>query len=674
MFQLATSAELTCYSSLLAFVTVTAAVTELRRRTLRNSPASPKEAFEQNLDHTGHRSSVWSIVVSICGGIVLLFIVLTGWTWLPLKFAPGAQSQTCTIMSGVDRARFYSNLGGFTHTVLTFSPTAQKLIEAGFLEEWNYNQVEALQSFRLAAELDPSASMAPFGEAYALGPGANRALTNTRMPYPSFSPDDLPACREASKRAMRLAQAALAAKPNSDLAKKELAYASAAMHRFEADHEDSAWAAAESSYGIAFRDIGQTWQDPHALAMAAEAFMNVRQWDYQHENGTLTWAAQQAHELILEVLHVQPHNPLALHLHMHLVEATSALRAEQLTAAEAEGSAERIAFGKGPWWIGFGHLLHMPSHIFLRIGRYHDAVQANIHAYAADLADEGRCQTPYGPDHNMAMLISAAAMAGEVGTAETYSRRLTNLAKNFPQATVAAGGPHREASFLLLTWTMHGRWQDILKSPHPGPDDRGLCPARTNAYALAVWQFARTMALAAAAGGASPAAAAQNVTDELAALEAAAANIDPEEPTVPGLGMGIYGCDYHSLGTIYVLVGRARLLILKGQPAAAEGLLKQAVQIEKGMGYMEPPRLLQPVRHYLGYLLLHLGRFQDAQQVFEEDLVEHPDNGFALHGLIQSLNAQSPLSHGTADLRLKLQTALEHADVPLTSACPAFAS
>ncbi len=84
------------------------------------------------------------------------------------------------------------------------------------------------------------------------------------------------------------------------------------------------------------------------------------------------------------------------------------------TAAEAEAGAERMTFRKGPWWTGFGHLLHMPSHTFLRIGRYHDAVLSNINANRADLAAEARCKTPYGPDHNMNMLINSAAMCGEV--------------------------------------------------------------------------------------------------------------------------------------------------------------------------------------------------------------------------------------------------------------------
>ncbi|KAK9849387.1 hypothetical protein WJX84_005215 [Apatococcus fuscideae] len=116
---------------------------------------------------------------------------------------------------------------------------------------------------------------------------ANRAVTTTRKSFPSFTPADLPAVREASERALRLANAALAAAPTSDLAKKELAYAQAAQHRYEAGPEPDVQAAAEIEYGIALRDIGHSWKDSHALAMAAEAFMNYSPWDYQ-----LVWPTQ----------------------------------------------------------------------------------------------------------------------------------------------------------------------------------------------------------------------------------------------------------------------------------------------------------------------------------------------------------------------------------------------
>ncbi|BDA50251.1 hypothetical protein COCOBI_15-3800 [Coccomyxa sp. Obi] len=621
----------------------------------------------------------------------VLFMLLLGAAAAVVSFAMGHFSRettwsppTCEPPTAEDLLDRYVELTDhFTYPILTSSPTAQKLFDIGLLQAWNFNQPEALRAFELAAEQDSSAAMVYWGQAYALGPGANRDVTSERKPYPSFAPEDFPAVYKASQAALQNAQLK-AIQRNDQQSKKELALAVAmALKRFpEGSETGERRAAAEKDYAEALKALGTRTADAALIAMAAEAFMNLSPWDYYTADKTLKETASAAEELINQALAIDPTNALALHLHIHIAEASSPQRGPHLNAVRAEASATVLHDeAVSPVWATkkLGHLAHMPSHTFVRIGRWADAVAANVAAWRADVADAAACQSPYEPEHNTDMLVYAANMAGQYKVAEEYSEKMRWYPADIP--TAYTGDYGNEWVHLVLTYVIQGKWHEILSLPGTGPPAgaRGLCPEGGNQYAVAVYHYARCLALAAKAEGARAAGDmdaaistyAGGALADFLKLREAEVQVVQEEATVPGEYPGIYACDYKKLAQIMVATADARLALMQGDADSAETKLRRAYAIEEGMGYMEPPRQYQPTKHCLGYVLMRAGNNQTAAEVFVEDMMEHPNNGYALLGVSQALralgrDADADQLHGV------FQAAWATADAPLESPCPAF--
>ncbi|KAK9789960.1 hypothetical protein WJX73_005679 [Symbiochloris irregularis] len=579
----------------------------------------------------------------------------------------------------------FGDLGSFSFPIHTDRPVTQRLFDLGLLQEWNFNQGEALEAFTAGMEFAPHVAMLHFGRAYALGPGANRAFTQQRQLYPSVALEDIPAIRAVAGQAYVAAQEAMRQEPqDQQLAARELALTDCLYRKRYAKGSDAsleAALAAEEAYARCLADLGSTWGDAAVLAMAAESYMNLFPWDYyQGAKGAMKPLAARAEELIDQALSRDPFNPLALHLHIHIAEASSTQRKPgkgRRSAHRAVGSADTLHWSRGPWAAHMGHLQHMPSHTFITVGRWSDAVDANINASRADDRVVRGCMHPYEPEHNTQMLIYAANMAGRFEDARHYAASIRTYAQHYAPELATTIGP--QWAELVLTLVQQGSWAEVMRDIGRAPpkNARGMCPQGGVAFSGAVHLFAQSMSVMAKAAGLMQAgdtaeAVEQYVRggDTLAAkLQDAADAMEPEEGTVPGAWPGIYACDYANLTQIMALTASARLSVLHGDLASAERLLRDAVAIEDVLGYMEPPRQYQPVRHCLGYVQSLAGNHTAAEQVFRADLRDHLDNGRALLGLAHSLEAQGRAAE--AEEAHQQHLAAWHGS-PLASACLSF--
>eukprot|EP00884_Botryococcus_braunii_P017799 jgi/Botrbrau1/4702/Bobra.0218s0023.1 len=288
------------------------------------------------------------------------------------------------------------------------------------------------------------------------------------------------------------------------------------------------------------------------------------------------------------------------------------------------------------------------------------------------------CLVAYVPEHNTAMLVYAALMGGEIKTAEEYALKLSTMQQDFKPAAYPSDS--FEWTFLPLIWARLGQWDTILDLKELPEGARGQCYLRGHEYAAVVWHYVRTLAYAGEAdasrarGTPGEAVLWDSLADkEAALLEAAEANVTEEGATVPGDAPGIYACDHKTLAQIMLAVARSRLALLHGRTEEAVEVMRGAVALEDSMGYFEPPRLYQPMRQCLAYLLLSvLDNPADAEAEYLLDLKGYPSNGWSLLGLSQSLQQQGKLAESKAIFH-NFTESWRHADIRISSSCPTFA-
>lgn len=489
------------------------------------------------------------------------------------------------------------NLGTYSRPATTRNSQAQTYFNQGLVLAYAFNHAEAVRSFREAARLDPDFAMAYWGEAYALGPNINAP-----MDPGAVSP------------AWAAIQQALAKKASAT--EVERALIEALAKRYAADPKADR-ATLDRAYANAMRDLARRHPgDADVLAIAAESLMNTRPWNYWTNDGNPRPDTLDVLAFIEQAIAINPSHPLALHLHIHALEASQ-------QPERAIASADRL----GETVPGAGHLVHMPSHLFFRVGRYRDAIDANLKAVAVDEDYISQCRAQglypaaYYP-HNIHFLWIAYAFEGQSGEAIKAAR-------------AAASKPHGEMAHPLQqfivaplhTLVRFARWDDILAEPKPPENLK---------FVEAAWHYARGMALAAREQFDAAEA-------ELAAVRAAIA--DPAFPAALVL-----------VNSSPARITEIAAHTLAGQIAAARGHhdqalaeLAAAVRVEDSLTYNEPPDWPFPTRHYLGAELLAAGRPVEAEAVYFEDLERHPRNAWSLQGLVQALQAQG--TERQADLK-----------------------
>jgi tetratricopeptide (TPR) repeat protein len=506
------------------------------------------------------------------------------------------------------------NLGTHTFPVRTKSKQAQLFINQGLNLSYGFNHAEAGRAFAEAARLDPDCAMAFWGQALVLGPNINATM----------DPKDEP-------RAYELAQKALALR--SRAAPREQAYIDALARRYSGRTEDRA--ARDKAYADAMRDVSRRYPaDLDAATLYAEAVMDLRPWGYWMPDGRPYEGTKEIVSLIESVIARSPNHPGALHLYIHLMEPTS-------DAQKAEVAADRLL----TLMPGAGHVVHMPSHIYQRVGRYADAVRSNELAMLADEDYIRQCHAQglypmgYYP-HNIHFLWFAATMDGRGQLAIDSARKVDAQAPAEALTELPLLAGFKVVPYFALT--RFGRWEDMLKEPQP-PD---------SPFLVGMWHYARGLAFIATG-------ALDRAGQELAEVERRAGDKALEYPLFsPNLASSIFAIAPEVLS--------GELAAARTDYDAAIMHLERAVRLEDGLVYTEPAEWHYPPRQALGAVLLQAGRPAEAETVYWEDLKRNPDNGWSLFGLSQALRAQGKTDQA-AVVEQRFQKSWARADVKLTA-------
>ncbi|WP_447977491.1 tetratricopeptide repeat protein [Candidatus Nitrospira bockiana] len=504
----------------------------------------------------------------------------------------------------------FDNLGRLHHPITTSDPKAQQYFDQGLRLIYAFNHEEAVRSFEEAVRLDPDAAMAYWGIAYALGPNINAPMgrEQERRAYEAI--------QEARRRAEKVSP-------------REQAYIEALAVRYSTA-PDADRKALDAAYAAAMRVLHQ--QDPadtDAATMLAEALMNLRPWDYWTQDGRPQPGTMEIVSVLEDVLTRDPDHIGACHYYIHAVEAWEPQRAVPC--------AERLP-SLAP---GAGHLVHMPSHIFIRVGRYADAAEYNTHAVTADRHYlQGRPLSGIYPvgyyPHNIHFLWAALTMQGRSGEARLAAR---DLMRN---VSLDAVRQVPEIEFfvptLLFALVRFGQWDDVLAEPAP--------PSELT-YSTALWHYARALAHVA-----------QGRVDEAEQEHRQLSRLVDEMPPdrIIGLNSG------RRLLTIASKVVEGQLAARRGRMDEAVEHFKEAVRFQDDLRYYEPPDWYYPVRESLGAVLLTAGRYREAEAVFREDLRRTPENPWSLYGLAQSLRARKANKEAKA-VEERFQRAWANADL-----------
>jgi len=505
------------------------------------------------------------------------------------------------------------NLGKLHHPISTSVPLAQRYFDQGLLLTYGFNHEEAINSFREAARLDSTCAICYWGVAFALGPNINIPMD------PSVTARALEAVRAARAR-------------SSHASPLERAYIEAVAVRYSSDTARSR-AALDSAYAAAAGDLWRRFPtDDDAGALYADALMNLAPWNYWQADGTARPGTQTIVATLEQVLRRNPNHIGACHFYIHAVEAS-------FEPQRALPCAERLP-GLAP---GAGHLVHMPAHIYMRVGRYADAVTANEHAAHTDETFIER-RHPTGPysfyyAHNLHFLWAATQMEGR--SAESL-RAARALAKSVPPELIRQVPPFEYlVSTPLLALVQFGKWDDVLREPEPPEGLR---------YSRAIRHYARGRAFAARKQVDQAAAELDSVTTIRVAIKDATLGFQTAG--------SLLGVAAHAL--------RGEIAAQRSDTGVAVRELEEAVRLQDALIYDEPPAWYYPVRQSLGAVLLTAGRASDAEAVYREDLKRNPENGWSLFGLAQALRAQGKTTDATG-VDERFRRAWARADVVLTA-------
>jgi tetratricopeptide (TPR) repeat protein len=517
-----------------------------------------------------------------------------------------------------EQAPLLEHIGNLHHPVKTKNQLAQRYFDQGLMMLYAFNHMESERSFRSAAAVDPHLAMAWWGVAMAVGPNLNDA---TSMEHDQKG-------RVAVSKALKLRK--YASSPERGLI-------DAQAKRYGAKKEGDLPNLAEA-YATAMGKLADKFKDDADIrTLYADAVMNTMPWDYYNADGTEKRNIGRAITILEGTMDRWPEHPGANHLYIHAVEASA-------HPERAIPAAERL----GPFAPAAGHLVHMPSHIWVRVGDWADASKANEDAskadedYIAQCHIQGRYPLGYYP-HNLHMLTFASMMEGRSAVALQASKKAAGqMPKEMQEEPPSFAALF--SSLPVFALVRFGRWDDLLAYPQP-LDKKGLVQA--------MWKYGRTIAFARTGK-------IEDARKELAEMEKDIAR--PELATYKAR---------HDNALDLLKVARelaaGEVETAAGQMDAGVEHFRKAVVAQDALFYSEPEDWYYPTRQSLGNALVKAGKNDEAEEVFREDIAKHPGNGWSLFGLQQSLRAQGK-NEEADEVQQKFDKAWARADVKLTAA------
>lgn len=509
------------------------------------------------------------------------------------------------------------NLGNYQLSWFTCKPGVQPWLNQGLNLAYAFNHVEAARAFREAARLDANCAMAYWGEALVLG---------TNINAPMNAADE--------SKAHELAQKALSLKSSP----RERAYIEALAKRYTGKADDRQ--PADRAFADAMREVVRKYPaDIDATTIFAESLMDLMPWNYWTRDNKPSPGTEEVIAALERVIQANPKHPGALHYWIHLWEGPAPEKAQK--------EADRLF----PLVPGAGHLVHMPAHIYFRVGRYEDVVRVNQVAVEADEDYITQCKAQglyplgYYP-HNIHFIWFGATALGSSKMAIDSARK---VASKLPVAEMQKDSSLAFLQTFLMVPTYalvrFGKWDEVLNEPKPG---------YTGAYSMGIYHYARGLAYVAKGQYG-------DAERELGALR----DYEKELALKEGPASFSQNTDYKILRIAPEVVA-GELAAKQGDYEKALAHLQKAVNYEDALRYTEPYDWHMPARLNLGAVLLDAGRPAEAEVVYWQDLRVNPDNGWALFGLLEALKAQgSNEEAGRVEQRLK--KAWTKADVTLTS-------
>jgi tetratricopeptide (TPR) repeat protein len=481
----------------------------------------------------------------------------------------------------------WEGLGSLTYKITTSSAAAQAYFDQGLRLTYAFNHEEAQRAFRKAQKLDPDCAMCLWGEALVLGPNINTPMAEEAV-APAFA---------AVQKAQALASKASA---------RERALVAALSARYVADAKaeraplDAAYAAAMAKVAAELPD------DDEVAVLYAESVMDLSPWNYWRPGGREPNPQSTPIVPTLErVLARNPDHPGAIHYYIHAVEASD-------RPQRAEPYADRLRDAVP----GAGHLVHMPSHIYYRVGRYLDALVVNKTAAAVDEQYLAASDAPMGVyrlgyyPHNVHFVMASALMSGDGPSAIAAADKLRGLVPDEAARANPGAQPVKAAPY--FAHTLFSEPVAVLALPDPGD---------TIPYVKAMWHYARGVAFVARRDFAAAAA-------EAGAIE----TIERATDFSPLTNAGIPAPDVLKLARAVVA---GRLALAQGDAQAAIERFEQAAALQETLPYTEPPYWYYPVRQSLAVALMQAGRLDAAEEEFRRALRRAPNNGWSRYGLLR---------------------------------------
>jgi tetratricopeptide (TPR) repeat protein len=520
--------------------------------------------------------------------------------------------------AGEPAVPLFEGLGTIGRKVTTSSADAQRFFDQGLCFLFAFNHDEAIRSFHQAAELDPDCPLAWWGIALAHGPHIN---------FPLLPPERNKLALAALAKAQKLA--------DNGTASEQALIAALATRYADSPPEDRK--PLDEAYAAAMRKVWQKFpEDADIGSLFAESLMNLRPWDLWLPAGKPQPGTEEVVATLERVLELAPRHPLAIHLYIHAVEASS-------QPERAIEPADRLR----DLQPGLGHLVHMPSHIDVRVGNWKKAILSNAKAIEADA--RYRAQSPEQNfyrvymAHNHHMLAYAAIMRGQ---SELAIKSINNMVREMPPEWIKENAAMADgfAAMPLEVLVRFGRWKEVLDAPEP-PE---YLP-----FSRALRHCARGVAFAALAD-------VEKAGLEQSQFLLARAKVPAEARVGNNAASDV-------LAVAEMLLA-GEILVRAGEFDDGLRALQVAVEREDRLRYSEPPDWIHPVRHALGATLLTVGRAEEAEQVYRADLQRLPNNGWSLYGLSRSLRLQKKEVEAQ-QLDMRFLDVWSEADVKIKSSC-----